>query len=141
MYDDIIWIYSFSGTYLLPRNYHKQGLVTPRACHNFRVKLASLILTVTAGLNGPNGQRLGMRAKNFVFNRGVSCFIRGVSCFIRGVSCFIRGVSCFIRCILSCFIRYNPVFQSWSSRRERVKRLLNLQKLKGSTGNLFPQAT
>ena len=95
-----------------------QGLVTPRACHNFRVKLASLILTVTAGLNG---QRLGMRAKNFVFNRGVSCFIRGVSCFIRGVSCFIRGVSCFIRCILSCFIRYNPVFQSWSSRRERVK--------------------
>ena len=105
------------------RNYHKQGLVTPRACHNFRVKLASLILTVTAGLNG---QRLGMRAKNFVFNRqtdnrGVSCFIRGVSCFIRGVSCFIRGVSCFIRCILSCFIRYNPVFQSWSSRRERVK--------------------
>ena len=66
---------------------------------------------------------LGMRAKNFVFNRGVSCFIRGVSCFIRGVSCFIRGVSCFIRCILSCFIRYNPVFQSWSSRRERVKRL------------------
>ena len=91
--------------------------MTPRACHNFRVKLASLILTVTAGLNG---QRLGMRAKNFVFNRGVSCFIRGVSCFIRGVSCFIRGVSCFIRCILSCFIRYNPVFQSWSSRRERV---------------------
>ena len=50
--------------------------MTPRACHNFRVKLASLILTVTAGLNG---QRLGMRAKNFVFNRGVSCFIRGVS--------------------------------------------------------------
>ena len=95
--------------------------MTPRACHNFRVKLASLILTVTAGLNG---QRLGMRAKNFVFNRGVSCFIRGVSCFIRGVSCFIRGVSCFIRCILSCFIRYNPVFQSWSSRRERVKLIL-----------------
>ena len=63
-----------------------------------------------------------MRAKNFVVNRGVSCFIRGVSCFIRGVSCFIRGVSCFIRCILSCFIRCNPVFQSWSSRRERVKR-------------------
>ena len=60
-----------------------------------------------------------MRAKNFVVNRGVSCFIRGVSCFIRGVSCFIRGVSCFIRCILSCFIRCNPVFQSWSSRRER----------------------
>ena len=59
-----------------------------------------------------------MRAKNFVVNRGVSCFIRGVSCFIRGVSCFIRGVSCFIRCILSCFIRCNPVFQSWSSRRE-----------------------
>ena len=54
------------------------------------------------------------------FIRGVSCFIRGVSCFIRGVSCFIRGVSCFIRCILSCFIRCNPVFQSWSSRRERV---------------------
>ena len=54
-------------------------------------------------------------------NRGVSCFIRGVSCFIRGVSCFIRGVSCFIRCILSCFIRCNPVFQSWSSRRDRVK--------------------
>ena len=48
-----------------------------------------------------------MRAKNFVVNRGVSCFI--------------RGVSCFIRCILSCFIRCNPVFQSWSSRRERVK--------------------
>ena len=62
-----------------------------------------------------------MRAKNFVVNRGVSCFIRGVSCFIRGVSCFIRGVSCFIRCILSCLIRCNPVFQSWSSRRERVK--------------------
>ena len=62
-----------------------------------------------------------MHAKNFVVNRGVSCFIRGVSCFIRGVSCFIRGVSCFIRCILSCFIRCNPVFQSWSSRRERVK--------------------
>ena len=62
-----------------------------------------------------------MRAKNFVVNRGVSCFIRGVSCFIRGVSCFICGVSCFIRCILSCFIRCNPVFQSWSSRRERVK--------------------
>ena len=62
-----------------------------------------------------------MRAKNFVVNRGVSCFIRGVSCFIRGVPCFIRGVSCFIRCILSCFIRCNPVFQSWSSRRERVK--------------------
>ena len=61
-----------------------------------------------------------MRAKSFVVNRGVSCFIRGVSCFIRGVSCFIRGVSCFIRCILSCFIRCNPVFQSWSSRRERV---------------------
>ena len=63
-----------------------------------------------------------MRANNFVVNRGVSCFIRGVSCFIRGVSCFIRGVSCFIRCILSCFIRCNPVFQSWSSRRERVKK-------------------
>ena len=70
-----------------------------------------------------------MRAKNFVVNRGVSCFIRGVSCFIRGVSCFIRGVSCFIRgvscfirCILSCFIRCNPVFQSWSSRRERVNK-------------------
>ena len=92
--------------------------MTPRACHNFRVKLASLILTVTAGLNG-------QRFKNFVFNRGVSCFIRGVSCFIRGVSCFIRGVSCFIRCILSCFIRYNPVFQSWSSRRERVNRQLD----------------
>ena len=60
-----------------------------------------------------------------MFNRGVSCFIRGVSCFIRGVSCFIRGVSCFIRCILSCFIRYNPVFQSWSSRRERVKAWLS----------------
>ena len=67
----------------------------------------------------------------FVFNRGVSCFIRGVSCFIRGVSCFIRGVSCFIRCILSCFIRYNPVFQSWSSRRERYPDsadLLDLQR-------------
>ena len=71
-----------------------------------------------------------MRAKNFVVNRGiscvnrgVSCFIRGVSCFIRGVSCFIRGVSCFIRCILSCFIRCNPVFQSWSSRRERVNEI------------------
>ena len=69
-----------------------------------------------------------MRAKNFVVNRGISCVNRGiscvnrgVSCFIRGVSCFIRGVSCFIRCILSCFIRCNPVFQSWSSRRERVK--------------------
>ena len=61
-----------------------------------------------------------MRAKNFVVNRGISCVNRGVSCFIRGVSCFIRGVSCFIRCILSCFIRCNPVFQSWSSRRERV---------------------
>ena len=58
-----------------------------------------------------------MRAKNFVVNRGVSCFIRGVSCFIRGVSCFIRGFSCFIRC--------NPVFQSWSSRRERVKLMLD----------------
>ena len=55
-----------------------------------------------------------MRAKNFVVNRGISCVNRGVSCFI-------RGVSCFIRCILSCFIRCNPVFQSWSSRRERVK--------------------
>ena len=62
-----------------------------------------------------------MRAKNFVVNHGISCVNRGVSCFIRGVSCFIRGVSCFIRCILSCFIRCNPVFQSWSSRRERVK--------------------
>ena len=62
-----------------------------------------------------------MRAKKFVVNRGISCVNRGVSCFIRGVSCFIRGVSCFIRCILSCFIRCNPVFQSWSSRRERVK--------------------
>ena len=66
-----------------------------------------------------------MRAKNFVVNRGVSCFIRGVSCFIRGVSCFIRGVSCFIRCILSCFIRCNPVVQSWSSRRERDNLLLH----------------
>ena len=77
-----------------------------------------------------------MRAKNFVVNRGVSCFIRGVSCFIRGVSCFIRGVSCFIRgvscfirCILSCFIRCNPVFQSWSSRRERVKRVCDQHQL------------
>ena len=61
-----------------------------------------------------------MRAKNFVVNRGISCVNRGISCVNRGVSCFIRGVSCFIRCILSCFIRCNPVFQSWSSRRERV---------------------
>ena len=72
-------------------------------------------------------------AKNFVVNRGVSCFIRGVSCFIRGVSCFIRGVSCFIRCILSCFIRCNPVFQSWSSRRERVKLIL----IKQNEGNII----
>ena len=62
-----------------------------------------------------------MRTKNFVVNRGIPCVNRGISCFNRGVSCFIRGVSCFIRCILSCFIRCNPVFQSWSSRRERVK--------------------
>ena len=55
-----------------------------------------------------------MRAKNFVVNRGISCVNRGISCVN-------RGVSCFIRCILSCFIRCNPVFQSWSSRRERVK--------------------
>ena len=54
-----------------------------------------------------------MRAKNFVVNRGISCVNRGISCVN-------RGVSCFIRCILSCFIRCNPVFQSWSSRRERV---------------------
>ena len=70
--------------------------------------------------------RLEMRAKNFVVNRGISCVNRGVSCFIRGVSCFIRGVSCFIRCILSCFIRCNPVFQSWSSRRERVNKASSL---------------
>ena len=69
-----------------------------------------------------------MRAKNFVVNRGISCVNRGVSCFIRGVSCFIRGVSCFIRCILSCFIRCNPVFQSWSSRRERVNGDNHFQK-------------
>ena len=62
-----------------------------------------------------------MRAKNFVVNRGISCVNRGISCVNRGVSCFNRGVSCFIRCILSYFIRCNPVFQSWSSRRERVK--------------------
>ena len=54
-----------------------------------------------------------MRVKNFVVNRGISCVNRGISCVN-------RGVSCFIRCILSCFIRCNPVFQSWSSRRERV---------------------
>ena len=57
-----------------------------------------------------------MRAKNFVVNRGIC-----ISCVNRGISCVNRGVSCFIRCILSCFIRCNPVFQSWSSRRERVK--------------------
>ena len=62
-----------------------------------------------------------MRAKNFVVNRGISCVNRGISCVNRGISCVNRGVSCFIRCILSCFIRCNPVFQSWSSRRERVK--------------------
>ena len=56
-----------------------------------------------------------MRAKNFVVNRGISCVNRGISCVN-------RGVSCFIRCILSCFIRCNPVFQSWSSRRERAKK-------------------
>ena len=100
-------------------NHHKQGLWRrSRAFHTLKVKLAPLTLTLTASLIS---WRLEMRAKNFVVNRGVSCFIRGVSCFIRGVSCFIRGVSCFIRCILSCFIRCNPVFQSWSSRRERVK--------------------
>ena len=58
-----------------------------------------------------------MRAKNSVVNRGISCVNRGISCVN-------RGVSCFIRCISSCFIRCNPVFQSWSSRRERV----NIQK-------------
>ena len=57
-----------------------------------------------------------MRAKNFVVNRGISCVNRGISCVN-------LGVSCVIRCILSCVIRCNPVFQSWSSRRERVKML------------------
>ena len=78
-----------------------------------------------------------MGAKNFVVNRGVSCFIRGVSCFIRGVSCFIRGVSCFIRCILSCFIRCNPVFQSWSSRRERVN-ILSSESEKATDFHSWP---
>ena len=55
-----------------------------------------------------------MRAKNFVVNRGISCVNRGISCVN-------RGVSCVIRCILSCVIRCNLVFQSWSSRCERVK--------------------
>ena len=55
-----------------------------------------------------------MRAKNFVVNRGISCVNRGISCVN-------RGVSCVIHCILSCVICCNPVFQSWSSRRERVK--------------------
>ena len=58
-----------------------------------------------------------MRAKNFVVNRGISCVNRGISCVNRGVSCVIRCICC----ILSCVIRCNPVFQSWSSRRERVK--------------------
>ena len=49
---------------------------------------------------------------------------RGISCVIRGISCVNRGVSCVIRCILSCVIRCNPVFQSWSSRRERVNWLI-----------------
>ena len=49
-----------------------------------------------------------MRAKNFVVNRGISCVIRG---------------------ILSCVIRCNPVFQSWSSRRERVNECLVLRQL------------
>ena len=71
-----------------------------------------------------------MRAKNFVVNRGISCVNRGISCVNRGVSCFIRGVSCFIRCILSCFIRCNPVFQSWSSRRERVNRIVFQERSK-----------
>ena len=79
--------------------------------HTFKVKLASLALTLTASLIN---WRLEMRAKNFVVNRGISCVNRGISCFN-------RGVSCLIRCILSCVIRCNPVFQSWSSRRERVK--------------------
>ena len=69
-----------------------------------------------------------MRAKNFVVNRGVSCFIRGVSCYIRGVSCFIRGT---FRVSFVAFYRvsfvatpcFNAWFQSWSSRRERVKQL------------------
>ena len=63
-----------------------------------------------------------MRAKNFVVNRGISCVNRGISCFN-------RGVSCFIRCILSCFIRCNPVFQSWSSRRERVNIATHFEKV------------
>ena len=112
-------------------NHHKQGLWRrSRAFHTLKVKLAPLLstLTLTASLIS---WRLEMRAKDFVVNRGVSCFIRGVSCFIRGVSCFIRGVSCFIRCILSCFIRCNPVFQSWSSRRERVNEFLD--KILGPT--------
>ena len=99
-------------------NHHKQGLWRrSRAFHTLKVKLAPLTLTLTASLIS---WRLEMRAKNFVVNRGISCVNRGISCVNRGVSCFIRGVSCFIRCILSCFIRCNPVFQSWSSRRERV---------------------
>ena len=68
-----------------------------------------------------------MRAKNFMVNRGISCVNRGISCVN-------RGVSCFIRCILSCFIRCNPVFQSWSSRRERVKSLSGVNILVGVTG-------
>ena len=94
-------------------NHHKQGLWRrSRAFHTLKVKLASLTLSLTASLIS---WRLEMRAKNFVVNRGISCVNRGISCVN-------RGVSCFIRCILSCFIRCNPVFQSWSSRRERVKK-------------------
>ena len=122
-------------------NHHKQGLWRrSRAFHTLKVKLAPLTLTLTASLIS---WRLEMRAKNFVVNRGISCVNRGiscvnrgVSCFIRGVSCFIRGVSCFIRCILSCFIRCNPVFQSWSSRRERVKACLGGQKAVKQRGYL-----
>ena len=69
-----------------------------------------------------------MRAKNFVVNRGISCVNRGISCVN-------RGVSCFIRCILSCFIRCNPVFQSWSSRRV-VKGLNQVNTLIRNVANL-----
>ena len=91
-------------------NHLRQGFVTSLACHTFKVKLASLTLTLTASLIS---WRLEMCA-NFVVSRGISCVKRGISCVN-------RGVSCVIRCILSCVIRCNPVFQSWSSRRERVK--------------------
>ena len=99
-------------------NHHRQGFVTSLAYHTFKVKLASLALTLTASLIN---WRLEMRAKNFVVNRGIPCVNRGISCFN-------RGVSCLIRCILSCVIRCNPVFQSWSSRRERVKVLQTFSK-------------